>query len=137
MIISDEQAMLAFGSELAGSLKKGDWLALEGPLGSGKTVLCTGIMRGLGYRGEVTSPSYAIIHNYDPPDLAIAVAHADLYRVEDASELEEIGLADGFEERVTLVEWAERGNAYHVRPTHHIWIVPQSDGSRLLKLEYS
>jgi tRNA threonylcarbamoyladenosine biosynthesis protein TsaE len=134
MIVSDEAAMLAFGEQLAAGLSVGDWLALDGPLGAGKTVLCKGILRGLGFTGEVASPSYAIIHQYDPPETNIAVAHADLYRVEDVGELDELGLGDDRDNRITLVEWAERGGSHFTRPTHHIIIAPQPDGSRILTL---
>jgi len=56
MIVKNEAEMLAFGRDLAGELKAGDWLAIDGPLGAGKTVLCRGILQGLGFTGEVTSP---------------------------------------------------------------------------------
>lgn len=135
MIISGEDDMLAFGAALGTELLMGDWIAIDGPLGAGKTVLCKGILRGLGYQGEVASPSYALVHHYEPPDVAIAVAHADLYRVEDEDEFEELGLAEEQGERITLVEWAERAGGRYGQPTHRILITPQSDGSRMLQLE--
>ncbi len=135
MIISDEQAMVAFGQRLAGTLAVGDWVAIDGTLGAGKTVLCKGILRGLGFGGEVASPSYAIVHQYDPPETSIAVAHADLYRLNHVEELDELGLAQERDCRVTLVEWAERGGAAYMRPSHHILIEPQPDGSRILTLK--
>ena len=135
MIVADEQAMLAVGGQLALSLRVSDWVAIDGPLGAGKTVLCKGILRGLGFDGEVASPSYAIVHLYDPPETTIAVAHADLYRLNDVAELDELGLAEGRDSRVTLVEWAERGGARYMRPSHHILIEPQPDGSRILTLK--
>ena len=135
MIISDEQAMIAFGQRFAGSLAVGDWVAIDGPLGAGKTVLCKGILHGLGFEGEVTSPSYAIVHPYDPPETSIAVAHADLYRLNHVDELDELGLAEDRDYRLTLVEWAERGGVGYMRPSHHILIEPQADGSRNLTLK--
>lgn len=135
MIISDEQAMLAFGQQLAATLSVGDWVAIDGPLGAGKTVLCKGILRGVGFHGEVASPSYAIVHPYDPPETSIAVAHADLYRLNHVRELDELGLAEERDYRLTLVEWAERGGASYMRPSHHILIEPQPDGSRNLTLK--
>jgi len=134
MIITDELAMRAFGETLAQGLKSGDWVAIDGPLGAGKTVLCKGILGGLGFVGEVASPSYAIVHQYDPPETSVAVAHADLYRLEDIAELDELGLDDARDCRITIVEWAERAGSNYVRPTHHITIVPQPDGSRILTL---
>lgn len=135
MIISDEQAMIVYGQRLASSLAIGDWVAIDGPLGAGKTVLCKGILRGLGFEGEVASPSYAIVHPYDPPETSIAVAHADLYRLNHIDELDELGLAEDRDCRLTLVEWAERGGIRYMRPSHHILIEPQPDGSRNLTLK--
>lgn len=122
--------MRRFGEQLAAQLKAGDWLAINGPLGAGKTVFCSGILRGLGFAGEVASPSYAIVHSYDPPEVSIAVAHADLYRLQDVAELDELGLAEERDARITLVEWAERAGSEYSIPSHQIWIVPQPDGSR-------
>lgn len=135
MIITSEEAMRVFGRELAGTLKPDDWVAIDGPLGAGKTVLCAGILHGLGYAGEVASPSYAIVHHYEPPELSIAVAHADLYRLQDVRELEELGLAEERDGRITLVEWAERGGSDYMRPSHHIRIEPRADGSRNLTMK--
>ncbi len=127
--------MRAFGAELAAQLKAGDWVAIDGPLGAGKTVLCSGILQGLGFAGEVASPSYTIVHQYDPPELSIAVAHADLYRLNDVSELEELGLAEERDGRITLVEWAERSGAYYIAPTYRITIEPLADGARSLNVK--
>jgi tRNA threonylcarbamoyladenosine biosynthesis protein TsaE len=135
MIIVSETEMRAFGETLAAQLQPGDWVAIDGPLGAGKTVLCAGILRGLGFSGEVASPSYAIVHSYEPPELSFAVAHADLYRLNLIEELEELGLAEERGGRITLVEWAERAGPDYVRPSHHIKIAPQMDGTRLITMK--
>ncbi len=135
MIIATDEDMRAYGRSLAQELKLSDWVAINGPLGAGKTVLCAGILAGLGFEGEVASPSYAIVHSYEPPDVLIAVAHVDLYRLDNADELDELGLADERSDRITLVEWAERYGSAYVVPSHMIDIVPQADGSRILTLK--
>ncbi|OYY68824.1 MAG: tRNA (adenosine(37)-N6)-threonylcarbamoyltransferase complex ATPase subunit type 1 TsaE [Sphingomonadales bacterium 28-55-16] len=135
MIIVTDADMRAFGKKLAQDLKQSDWVAINGPLGAGKTVLCAGILAGLGFAGEVASPSYAIVHSYEPPDVSIAVAHVDLYRLDNVDELDELGLADERSDRITLVEWAERFGPAYVVPSHIIDIVPQADGSRILTLK--
>lgn len=135
MIVNNEEEMRAFGGQLAAKLHAGDWVAIDGPLGAGKTVLCSGILCGLGFAGEVASPSYAIVHSYDPPEVSIAVAHADLYRLNDVAELEELGLVEERSERITLVEWAERAGHDYVNATHHIYITPQPDGSRAVNMK--
>lgn len=135
MIVRTEDEMRAFGGQFAKQLKAGDWVAIDGPLGAGKTVLCAGILRGLGFTGEVASPSYAIVHLYDPPDLSIAVAHADLYRLNDVAELEELGLAEEREGRITLVEWAERSGSLYTVPSHYVAIRPLVDGARSISMK--
>jgi tRNA threonylcarbamoyladenosine biosynthesis protein TsaE len=132
MIITTEVEMRAFGERLAARLQVGDWVAIDGPLGAGKTVLCAGILHGLGFTGEVSSPSYAIVHSYDPPEVSIAVAHADLYRLNNVGELEELGLAEERSGRITLAEWAERAGPGYAMPSHHISINSNNDGSREL-----
>lgn len=135
MIIATDEDMRAFGRSLAQELKPSDWVAVNGPLGAGKTVLCAGILAGLGFVGEVASPSYAIVHSYEPPEVSIAVAHVDLYRLDNADELDELGLSDERSDRITLVEWAERFGSAYVVPSHIVEIAPQPDGSRLLTLK--
>lgn len=105
MILVDEEATARLGAELATLAKPGDVIALSGPLGVGKTALARGFIAALGHRGEVPSPSFAIVQPYD--ELDPPVWHVDLYRVEDASEIEELGL-DSAADAVLLVEWPER-----------------------------
>jgi tRNA threonylcarbamoyladenosine biosynthesis protein TsaE len=105
MNLPDEQATWAAGAALARVAKPGDVIALSGPLGVGKTTLARGFLAALAHEGEVPSPSFAIVQPYeelDPP-----VWHVDLYRIEDPSELDELGL-DSADDAVLLVEWPER-----------------------------
>lgn len=105
MILDGEDATRAFGAALAAVVRPGDVITLSGPLGAGKTSLARGLIAALGHDGEVPSPSFAIVQPYealDPP-----VWHADLYRIEQPEELDEIGL-DCAEEGLLLVEWPER-----------------------------
>lgn len=97
--------MAALGGKLARLCIPGDVITLSGPLGAGKTVLARGFLAALGHQGEVPSPTFAIVQPYEainPP-----VWHVDLYRLEDKSELEELGL-DASSEGVLLVEWPDR-----------------------------
>jgi tRNA threonylcarbamoyladenosine biosynthesis protein TsaE len=105
MILSSEENTAALGKQLAARARRGDVIALSGPLGVGKTTLVRGFLAGLGHADEVPSPSFAIVQPYealDPP-----AWHVDLYRLEDASELAELGLDDAGD-AVLLVEWPER-----------------------------
>ena len=98
-------ATIAVGQWLAGRLQVGDVVTLSGPLGVGKTALARAVLAGLGHDGEVPSPTFAIVQPYEA--LQPPVWHADLYRIEDPSELDEIGL-DTADYGVLLVEWPER-----------------------------
>lgn len=107
MIIASPTAMQEAGELLAARLDAGDIVALHGGLGAGKTLFCKGVLRGLGYAGDVHSPTYTITQHYLPPDVRLSVVHADLYRIDHADEMEELGLFDPA--MVHLVEWAENG----------------------------
>jgi tRNA threonylcarbamoyladenosine biosynthesis protein TsaE len=105
MILADEQATAGFGARLAGVARVGDVIALSGPLGVGKTALARGFIAALGHQTDVPSPSFAIVQPYEA--LEPPVWHVDLYRIEGASEIEELGL-DAAADAVLLVEWPER-----------------------------
>ncbi|MBK1719401.1 tRNA (adenosine(37)-N6)-threonylcarbamoyltransferase complex ATPase subunit type 1 TsaE [Thiocystis violacea] len=103
-----EEAQIAFGEQLACALKPPCVIFLEGDLGTGKTTLARGILRGLGHQGAVRSPTYTLI---EPYELARAhLYHFDLYRLDDPEELEYLGLRDLLgREAIWLLEWPERG----------------------------
>ena len=108
LILEDVQATLDVGRELGALLRAGDKIALRGTLGAGKTTLARGILEGLGYRGEVPSPTFAIVQPYEPPETRIPVAHVDLYRIEDPEEIPELGLEDTLIDGAMIVEWPDR-----------------------------
>jgi len=108
LALEEEAATLAFGRALAARLRPGDVVALFGGLGAGKTTLARGILAGLGHDGDVASPTFPIVQTYDPPDTRLPVWHVDLYRIEAAEELDELGLDEAREDGVLLIEWPER-----------------------------
>jgi tRNA threonylcarbamoyladenosine biosynthesis protein TsaE len=102
-----EAETLAWARGFAARLGPGDIVALSGDLGAGKTVVCRGIALGLGFGGDVHSPSYALVHEYAGGRLSLF--HMDLYRLAPGSDWEEIGLDHYFRQGgVCLVEWAGR-----------------------------
>ena len=105
MTLEDEAATAALGAALARQARAGDVITLSGPLGVGKTALARGLIAALGHEGEVPSPSFAIVQPYE--ELEPPVWHVDFYRIEDAAEIEELGL-DSASDAVLLVEWPER-----------------------------
>lgn len=108
MKLKGESATLAFGRKLSKALRVGDVVTLSGPLSAGKTTLVRGLLKALGHKGEVPSPSFAIVQPYE--NLRVPVWHVDLYRIEDPSDLNELGLEDIREDGVLIVEWPEHAN---------------------------
>jgi len=106
-ILSSVDAAQAFGESWATGLVGGEVFALHGVLGAGKTQLAKGLARGLGYRGDVTSPSFTIVHEYLGGRLPMY--HIDLYRFRDEKDAIDIGLEEYLpSDGVTVIEWPER-----------------------------
>ena len=130
-ILKDEAATRAAGAALAAVLKPGDVILLDGPLGAGKTTLVRGLLGALGHRGEVPSPSFAIVQPYE--DLALPLWHADLYRIADPSELEELGLETILGDGVLVVEWPGHAGEGAWPPTAlALSLAPLEGGQRAL-----
>ncbi|MEA1083071.1 tRNA (adenosine(37)-N6)-threonylcarbamoyltransferase complex ATPase subunit type 1 TsaE [Sphingomonas sp. CD22] len=110
--LADPAATEAFGASLAGLVRPGDVITLQGDLGMGKTSVARGLLAALGLAGEAPSPSFAIVQPYEPPEVRLPVLHVDLYRIEDPDELEELGLAEALTDTLLLVEWPERAPGY-------------------------
>jgi tRNA threonylcarbamoyladenosine biosynthesis protein TsaE len=128
--IPDEQAQGALGERLAALLPEQLVVFLEGDLGTGKTTLVRGILRGLGHRGPVRSPTYTLIEPYEIADRQIY--HLDLYRLSDPEELEYLGLRDLIaRDAVLLVEWPDRGAGQLPQPDLHIALDYLPEGRRL------
>jgi len=101
-----EEETRSVGERLGRALRKGDVLLLSGDLGTGKTCLTQGIGRGLGYSGQVNSPSFVLMNEYKGRE---HLYHVDLYRIEGVEELDDLGLWDYAEKGVLVIEWPERG----------------------------
>lgn len=98
----------ALGEALGRGLRAGDAVLLSGELGAGKTAFVQGLARGLGVPAErrVASPTFTLVNEHTG---RATLYHIDLYRIEEPSELEEMGMRDYFSGRgVAVVEWAER-----------------------------
>ncbi len=98
---------IAVGEQLGRELAAGDVLVLTGDLGAGKTQLTKGIAAALGCEGDVTSPTFTIEMVYEGGRLPLY--HFDLYRLDDAEQLEDIGLYDVLgADGVCVIEWGEQ-----------------------------
>ena len=108
MEVAGPGAMEGLGARLGALMRAGDAVALFGELGTGKTTLARGIARGLGFAGEVSSPTFPIVQIYDGPGMRLPLWHVDLYRVGGSDELVELGLEDARDDFVLVIEWPER-----------------------------
>ena len=102
---SEQTKQIAF--QLASLLQPNDALLLTGDLGAGKTQFTQGLAAGLGISAEVTSPTFTIMCVYE--NATLPLYHFDLYRLEDETELEDIGFYEMVEaDGVSCIEWGDK-----------------------------
>ena len=140
--VPSEEAQEAFGRRLASRLRPPFIVLLKGDLGTGKTTLVRGVLRGLGHAGSVRSPTYTLLEPYQLGQRA--VFHLDLYRLGDPHELEYLGLRDLLgEDSLLFVEWPERAagslpaadleiEIEYADPGRQLRLEPRSPAGRLL-----
>lgn len=105
-ISNSRQETIEIAKKFASTVKKGDIICLNGDLGAGKTAFTSGFAAGLGYKGYVSSPTFALINEYEGD---FAIYHFDVYRIDESVEMFDIGLDDYlFGDGVCIIEWAER-----------------------------
>jgi tRNA threonylcarbamoyladenosine biosynthesis protein TsaE len=119
LFLADDDATAALGRRLATMLRPGDLVLLYGDLGAGKTALARAIIRTLvgDEKLDVPSPSFALVQPYEANGQQIL--HADLYRIRDEREVDELGLFDRAD-AIVLVEWPERSDEVVGRATARI-----------------
>ncbi|MFC2030442.1 tRNA (adenosine(37)-N6)-threonylcarbamoyltransferase complex ATPase subunit type 1 TsaE [Chloroflexota bacterium] len=113
---------LRLGTRLGSLLQVGDIICLEGDLGTGKTCLTQGMGRGMGITQPITSPTFTLVAEYQPPSAGPLLYHVDLYRLH--APIEE-AWAFGLDEYlsgigVCVIEWAER--IAEALPSERLWI---------------
>jgi tRNA threonylcarbamoyladenosine biosynthesis protein TsaE len=118
-----------FAERLAERLRPGDFLALEGDLGAGKTTFTQGLARGLGVKQVVNSPTFTIIKEYQG---RLPLYHMDVYRVGD--DVESLGLDEYFfGDGVCVVEWASL--IEDVLPQERLTIILRNEGADTRRIE--
>jgi tRNA threonylcarbamoyladenosine biosynthesis protein TsaE len=120
-ILNSAEAAQAFAESWAPELAGGEVFALYGVLGAGKTQLVKGLARGLGYRGDVTSPTFTLVHEYRGGRLPLY--HLDLYRIPDEQGAVQIGVEEYLpSDGVTVIEWPEHISRLLPADTRH-WLL--------------
>jgi tRNA threonylcarbamoyladenosine biosynthesis protein TsaE len=97
-----------FGEGFGKRLRAGDLVLLTGELGAGKTTFVRGVARGVGSSAPVASPTFQLVRIYAG---RLQLAHLDLYRIESATELADLGLDELLDQGAAVVEWGERLDA--------------------------
>lgn len=130
---NNEKDMEHIGTLIAKGSGGAGIVFLEGDLGSGKTTLSRGVLRGFGYAGAVKSPTYTLVEPYELGNHT--VYHFDLYRLKDSEELEFMGIRDYFHARaLCLIEWPKQGQPLLPAPDLMIEIQLAQNGGRQLNV---
>jgi tRNA threonylcarbamoyladenosine biosynthesis protein TsaE len=131
----DRAATQALAARVAGILRPGDLVLLEGDLGAGKTTFVQGLARALGVDSAVTSPTFVLVNSH-PTQAGFDLVHVDVYRLDRLSEVADLALAEMLEDgAVVVVEWGDRAAA--ALPGGHLLVRIETAGedSRLVTLE--
>lgn len=108
--LPDPAATDALGAALGATLSGGDVLCLSGPLGAGKSALARAALRQVlaadGRNEDIPSPTYTLVQTYETK--ALELRHADLHRLSDPEEIDELGLFETPDSAAVLIEWPER-----------------------------
>jgi len=128
-MLADDEATAALGAALAPLLSPGLSIHLCGPLGAGKTTLVRALLRALGERGRIRSPTFTLVEPYRAGGLDLA--HLDLYRFDSASEWADAGFDEYLGgDTVSLIEWPERAAPLLPIPDLRIDIAVERDARR-------
>lgn len=129
IFLADDVATAAIGARLAELVRAGDLVTLSGELGAGKSALARALIRArLGQPElEVPSPTFSLLQPYADAAGRTALLHADLYRLADESEIDELGLFDDAE-AIVLVEWPERAPSLIARADLRLSLAIPADG---------
>ena len=126
-ILNNVDEMRCWARDFAKTLSVPCVVALHGDLGMGKSEIARQIIKTLrGADTVVPSPTFTIVQNYD------GISHFDLYRIEDASELTEVGLEHAMENDITLIEWPEIASDMLPQNTIHVFISEYQGGRKII-----
>jgi len=122
LTLRDPAATERLGHFIAGRLKAGDVVALDGPLGAGKSVLARAIIRHLcPQEDDIPSPTFTLVQTYESAE-GPPLMHFDLYRLDSPEDALELGIEEAFIDAVCLIEWAQRLGPYLPRTALNVAI---------------
>lgn len=135
-VAADEAATLRCAAWLAHLATSGMYISLVGDLGAGKTAFARGFIRAkCGEAQRVPSPTFTLVQPYD--DAVVPIWHADLYRLAEASEVEELGLLDALATHICLIEWADKADGYLPSPDVSVALHDESASVRRIDITAS
>lgn len=126
-ILNNVEEMRNWAGDFARNLSAPCVVALHGDLGMGKSEIARSVIQTLrGADTVVPSPTFTIVQSYD------GISHFDLYRIEDADELVEVGLEHAMQNDIILIEWPEIADGMLPPDTIHVFITQYGDGRRVV-----
>ncbi|MGC4046487.1 MAG: tRNA (adenosine(37)-N6)-threonylcarbamoyltransferase complex ATPase subunit type 1 TsaE [Armatimonas sp.] len=133
--VTSEEETATVAAELATRLKPGDVLCLRGDLGAGKTTFTRYLVKALGSRAPVSSPTFTLVHEYEGGQMPIA--HIDCYRLGDDREFLDAGLGEylNSDDWLTILEWPERIEDLLPENRITVWLRDTGPESREIEVE--
>ena len=135
MITNSIDETFKLGEDLAKKLRGGEVILLNGDLGAGKTVFAKGLAKGLGVQAVVNSPTFNIMNVYQGQN--IKFCHFDMYRIDDDSELKELGFEEfiGDKNYVCAIEWSSKTASLLPKSVITVNINKLDDDKRNIEIE--
>ncbi len=136
-MILTEKELVRWGRRIGKEVPGPVFLGLKGPLGAGKSVLARAVARGGGVESPIPSPTFNLLFRY-PSNRGADIVHMDLYRIEEARDLWELGWEElGASGELVLVEWPERAGDLLPEDRWEIELVVPERGSLLREVSVS
>lgn len=133
-IVNSQEETKQFAYQFATQIKPGDIIAYHGGMGAGKTTFTRYLLEGLDYIGEVTSPTFAIVNEYQTK--VGLIQHYDMYRIHSEDDLYTTGFYDELgKDSILLIEWSENIKDELPENTIYLTLEPLSENSRKITID--
>ena len=140
IVAANTEQTQKFAEEIAAKIKPGDTIALYGDLGAGKTTFVSMVTKALGFTDRVQSPTFVVSRIYSGGGSSSEIKyvhHLDLYRMQDSTDVKELGMEDYLEQpdSVTFIEWPEVAENYLPEKTIRIFFEILSKNERKIHVQ--